>query len=134
MRSAMRSVLGLISVFVVLLLGAFCFGLAMLARIDGGSLYVPLLPVDPESAALAMAAVGCVGVGAALLALKKARLARIPLLVWSLGLALVLVAAVFRGSYQFDGLAGLGRHGWLLLGSLVVAWGSWLRYRAEPAG
>ena len=116
----MRKVLVFLAILVNLGLGVFCAGLAGLAWIDGGELSVPLLPVAPEHAATSLAAAGVFGIAASLVALHPLRLARLPMLVWSVGLLFVLTAAVFRGSYRFEGVEGLVEHALLVAGALIL--------------
>lgn len=128
----MRALIGFLSLPVVFVLGLYCLGIATLGWIDGGDMYVPLLPVAPESAATALGIAGLAGVAAPLLALKRGFGARLPLFVWSVALTLLLFAAVFRGGYKFDGLGDLANHGYLLIGALALTGCAWLRLRMRP--
>lgn len=128
----MRALIGFLSLPVVFVLGLYCLAIATLGWIDGGDMYVPLLPVAPESAATALGIAGLAGVAAPLLALKRGFGARLPLFVWSVALTLLLTAAVFRGGYKFDGLGDLANHAYLLLGALALTGCAWLRLRTRP--
>lgn len=125
----MRKVLVILAILVILGLGVFCAGLAGLAWIDGGDLSVPLLPVAPEHAATSLVAAGVFGIAASFVALLPLRLARLPMLIWSVGLLFVLTAAVFRDSYRFDGVEGLIEHALLVAGALILVLLSVLRVR-----
>lgn len=128
----MRALFGFLSVPVVFLLGLYCLGIAILGWIDGGDMYLPLLPVAPENAATALGIAGLAGIAASLFALKRGFGARLLLLVWSVGLTLVLLAAVFRAGYKFEGLEGLANHAYLSVGSLILSVCAWLRLRTRP--
>ena len=126
----MRGLLGALAILVNLCAGLFCLGLGLLGWIDGGAMIVPLMPVQPEKVASSLVSAGSFAIVASFLALNSKALLRFPMLLWSLGLIGVLVAAIFRDSYRFEGIEGLQRHGWMLLGSVVLAWASWCRWNA----
>ena len=127
----MRGLFGALAILANLCIGVFCLGLGLLGWIDGGDMGVPLVPVRAENVAAALVSAGCFAIVASLLALKSKTLLRLPMLLWSLGLIGILIAAIFRSSYHFDGIEGLQRHGWMLLGSIVLAWASWSRLKAS---
>ena len=130
----MRLLIGYFGILVVLLLGLFCSGLAVVGWAEGGDMFVPLLPVEPDSAATALGVIGFLGIGSSLAAIRRNWMARLPLFVWSLGLSLLLFAAVFRNGYAFDGIDDFRAHGWRWLGSLVLVGCTWvqLRTRRKP--
>ena len=125
----MRKLLGFLAILVNLGLSVFCAAVAGLAWIDGGEFSVPLLPVAPENAAASLMAAGVIGIASSVLAMLPRRLAGLPMLVWSVGLLFVLTAAVFRGSYRFDGVEGLIEHAFLVAGALVLVFLSSVRVR-----
>ncbi len=126
----MRTFFELLGVLANLALGLFCLALAILGWIHGGEMAVPLLPVPPESAATAMAIIGLYATLASFLAFRSGRWARLPLLVWSVGLVGVLVAAVFRSGYRFDGIEAFGEHALQILGATILLGTSYLRFRS----
>ena len=128
----MRALFGFLSIPVVFVLGLYCLGIATLGWIDGGDMYVPLLPVAPESAATALGLAGLAGIAASILALKRGFGVRLPLFAWSVLLTLLLLAAVFRGGYKFDGLGSLANHAYLFIGSVALSVSAWLRLRTRP--
>ena len=125
----MRRAFGLLSVLANLAIGLACLALGLLGRVAATEMFVPLVPLEPESVSTALMVFGAFAVGASLLAIKQGVFARLPLLVGSLLIVFVLVAAVFRSDYRFDGLEAFQRHGLLTLGSLVLAYASWVRLR-----
>ena len=126
----MRKVFESLGILVNLGLGLFCLALAALGWIEGGDLTVPLVPVASENAAAALGIAGFYAVLSCVLAFRAGRWGRLPLLVWSLGLFLVLVAAVFRGDYRFDGIEAFRQHTLLLLGAAILLCTSYLRFRS----
>ncbi len=124
----MRALFGFIGVSAGLLLGLCSLALSVLAWLEGGDLLVPLLPVEPENAAKLLGIGGVVGILASLMAIKRS-LARFLLFIWWLAVTLVLVAAVFRGGYRFDGIEDFTLHGWMLLGALILMLSSWMHLR-----
>lgn len=126
----MRTFLELLGILANLALGLFCLALAILGWIHGGEMAVPLLPVSPESAATALAITGLYASLASLLAFRSGRWARFPLLVWSVGLVVVLVAAVFRSGYRFDGIEAFGEHALQILVATILLGTSFLRFRS----
>ncbi len=130
----MRSIFGFTSVPIALLSGLFFVGLALLGFLEGGEMTLPVVPVAPESAAGALAVLGASGILAGLLALRDGKLARLLLLIWWLCVFVLLAAAVFRGSYRFDGLDDFQKHILLVLAALVLSASSWVRFRTESVG
>lgn len=126
----MRAVFEVFGILVNLGLALFCVGIAALGLIHGGEMFVPLVPVEPENVATALGVAGLVGVLVCLLAFRRGRLSRLPLLLWSLALVAVLKAAIFRGGYRFDGIESFIEHAWLIAGAAVLFVASLLRYRS----
>ena len=127
----MRGLFGVLAILGNLGIGVFCLGLGLLGWLTGGDMVVPLVPVQGEHVAASLASAGCFAIVASLLALKSKTLLRLPMLLWSLGLSAVLIAAIFRSGYHFDGIEGLQRHGWMLLTSMILLWGSWSRIQTS---
>ena len=115
-----------------LLLGLYLCGLGILGLIAGGDMFVPLVPVSPENAAVALLLLGLFAVLASLIAISGGKWLRIPLLVWAVALFLALAAAVFRSDYRFDGIESFKTHGLMLLGALVLVYASWVRFKTPP--
>ena len=127
-----RTAFGGIGAVANLLLGLFFSALGILGLIAGGDMFVPLVPVSPANAAVALLLLGLFAVIAALSAISGGKLLRIPLLVWAVALFLALAAAVFRSGYRFDGIEDFKTHGLLLLGSLLLVYASWVRFKTPP--
>ncbi len=87
-------------------------------------------PGPAKSAATALAIAGIFAVLASGLAFRPRGWARFPLVMWSLGLLAVLVAAVFRGTYRFDGIEAFGDHALLVAGATILLGSSCLRFRS----
>src|SRR5712692_1756233 len=70
------------------------------------------------------------GFVAMVLALRKGRAARFPMLLWNLLVFALLAAAPFRGQFSFQGRDQLLTGIYVLAASLLALWGSWLQWRA----
>ena len=127
-----RAAFGGIGAAANLLLGLYFCALGILGLIAAGDLFVPLVPVSPENAAVALLLLGLFAVIASLFAISGGKMLRIPLLVWAVALFLALAAAVFRSDYRFDGIEDFKTHGLLLMGSLVLVYASWVRFKTPP--
>lgn len=127
-----RTAFGGLGAVANLLLGLYLCALGILGLIAGGDMFVPLVPVSPENAAVTLLLLGLFAVVASLVAISGGKLLRIPLLVWAAALFLALAAAVFRSDYRFDGIENFKTHGLMLLGSLVLVYASWVRFKTPP--
>jgi len=70
------------------------------------------------------------GFVAMVLALRKSRAARLPMLAWNLLVCGLLVTAPFRGQFSFQGRDQLTVGLYVAGASLLALWGSWLQWRA----
>jgi len=125
----MKSIAGLLAALVHFALGLFCLGLGLLGWIEGGEMHLPLLPVEAEHAAEALAVVGAVGVCSSVLAMSRPGGRNVFLVLWSLGVTWVLVSAVFRSSYTFEDLDGFAAHVAAAVAALLLLVASWWRFR-----
>ncbi len=126
----MRALLEVLGILANLVLSLYCVGLAALGWIDGGDLLIPLLPVAPENAGTVLALAGTFGAAASWMGLRGGSRARIPLLLWSVTVLALLVAAVFRSGYRFDGTESFAHHGLLMGGAAILLVSSYSRYRS----
>lgn len=126
-------ILGYLSILTNLLLGLFLLGIGLLGALEGAALKIDLLPVAPESMSTVLMFAGLFAVVAVVLALRSGRAARSLLVLWSLLVSGVLVAAFFRPSYRFDGEEHFRTGVWVFLGSLLLLIGSYKRWKITPA-
>ncbi len=96
----------------------------------GGSVSMPLLPVDPEGTNAALAIAGIFAVVASCAAFKNSRWAAALMMLWSIALLAVLKLAVFRANYRFDGIESFVDHAWLVGGAAILLLASFARYRS----
>jgi hypothetical protein len=129
MMRLIRKLFEMLAIAVNLGLGLFSFALGILGWIAHGELHVPLVPVDPEHVATSLVVAGAFGILAACLAIRGGRWNSFLMLLWSCGVVLVLGSTVFRSDFRFNGMTGFAEHGWMFLGSLVLLYGTWLRFR-----
>ena len=113
-----------------LCLGLACMALGLLGWIDGGDMHVPLLPVEPASAATWLVGAGVFAILAVVLARGSGRWSGVPVLFWSFAVVAVLLQAVFDGAYRFDGTEDFALHSLMALGATVMLWASWLGRRS----
>ena len=125
----MKSIAGMFAALVHFALSLFCLGLGLLGWTEGGDMHVPLLPVDMEHAAVALAVVGALGVCTSVLAISRPGGRNVFLVLWSLGVTWVLVSAIFRSSYTFEDLNGFAAHVAAAGAALVLLVASWWRFR-----
>lgn len=130
----MKSLAGILCALVNLVLGLGCLALGLLGLIEGGEMNLPVFPVSGDHAAAGLTVAGGLGVMVSVMALAGSGKRSLPLVLWSAAVAGVLMAATFRSSYKFDGLEGLGLHGCLVAGSLVLLGASWWRFRGSSNG
>lgn len=128
----MKSIAGLFAALVHFALSIFCLGLGLLGWIEGGEMHVPLLPVQVDHAAVALALVGALGVCASVLAISRPGGRNVLLVLWSLGVTWVLVSAIFRSSYTFEDLDGFAAHVAAAGAALLLLVASWWRFRDSP--
>ncbi len=123
---SIRGAFGYLGVLANLLLGLFMVSLGQLGWFVGGDMHVPLIPVEAEQTAMALLVGGAVAVAVSLLAFRSTRAARLPLLLWSLAVLGVVVAAFFRADYRIDGMDGLQDYGLLVLCAALLVFFCWL--------
>ena len=79
---------------------------------------------------MAVLGAGIFAAAASVLSIGGGRWRSLPLLIWSIGLFVNIVAAVFRGNYKFDGIESFTTHAWMVLGALILLIASYLRFKA----
>ena len=126
----LRKLLEFSAIAVNLAIGGSCLALGLLGQLSGGDMFVPLIPVAPESVASALLMSGAFGILGACMAMQAGGWNRLPMVLWSVGLVLLVGSTVFRSSFRFDGLSHFTSYGWIFLASLVLLLAAWLRFRS----
>lgn len=131
--TALGRIFGYLSILANLLLALFLLGLGLIGSMAGGDMTIALLPVEPETTATALIVGGLFALVSVVLALRSGRPSRTLLVLWSLLVSGVLLAAFFRASYRFDGEEHFRMGVWIFLGSLLLLFGSFMRWKITPS-
>lgn len=126
-------ILGYLSILTNLLLGLFLVGIGLIGAMEGADMKIDLIPAAPESMATLLICAGLFALIAVALALRGGRGARSLLVLWSLAVSGVLLAAFFRASYRFEGEEHFRFGVWVFLASVLLLIGSYKRWKITPA-
>ena len=130
---ALGRILGYLSILTNLLLGLFLLGLGLLGAMEGADMEIDVIPASPESMSTVLILSGLFAIAAVVLALRNGRGARSLLVLWSLLVTSILICAFTRSSYSFDGIEHFRTGVWVFLGSLLLLFGSYKRWKITPA-
>lgn len=112
----------------VLALGLFFLALLVIPS-GQHNIELSAIPLDGSKLTYTLLAASIYAFVAMVLALRKSRLGRFPMLAWNLVAAALLLWAPLRGSFTFKNPDQVRTGAYLLLASLVALWGSWLQWR-----
>ena len=126
---AIATLLRLLAFLFNLALSLGLFFLALLVMPSGRhNIQLAAVPLVGSKLTYTLLAGSIYGFVAMVLASRKSRAARFPMLLWNLVVTGLLITAPFRGQFSFEGkdhfVAGI----YLFLASLVALWGSWLQW------
>ena len=115
-----------------LALGLGLFFLALLV-IAGGQHTIQLSAVPLKGSTLTYSLLGAsiFLFVAIVLALRKGRGARFPMLAWNILVAVLLLTAPLRSSFSFQNPDHMMTGVYVFLASLAALWGSWLQWKAR---
>jgi uncharacterized membrane protein len=123
--------LRLLALLFTLILSLFLLGVGALTLGSGETLHFDVVPLlEGDALAQALLAMGILGLTALVLLFRMKVTASWLLFMWNLGVVSVLVCAVTRSSYRFDGMDHFMNGLYLFLLALVALVGSWLQVRA----
>ena len=132
--NAVRFLFRLISYLFSLFAGLFLFGVGVIGWVAGEELHFELLPgVEPESMAVTLVGVGAFALLSLILAVRGGALGRRLLFVWNLLVFALLVCALTRPSYRFEGLEHFQQGAVLFVISMAALAGSWSAMRSAGA-
>ena len=114
--------LGYLSVLVNLVLALGLIGFGLIG--SGGDMKIDLIPVEPANMASTLLIAGLIALASVVLALRPGKLARTPLVLWSLFVAAIPICALTRSSYHFNGEEHFRNGVWLFLGTVVLLIGA----------
>ena len=126
----MRKAFEILAILVNLAIGLACLGLAVMGWTVGGSVSMPLLPVDPEGTNAALAIAGIFRSSCLVRSVQEFPLGGSSDDAVSIALLAVLKLAVFRANYRFDGIESFVDHAWLVGGAAILLLASFARYRS----
>jgi len=127
---AVKALLRLFSYLYHGLLALFLLAVSALALSSGAaSLHLDMLPWRGATLAWVLLAASLIGLIAVLLAVIRAR--SVPLFLWSLLVAGVLVQGYLFSSYRFAAGAGVRTAVYLVLGSWLALLGAWFALRSR---
>ena len=126
-----RGFFRLLAVAFTLGVSLFLLGVGLLAMGNADTLRFDVVPLlTGEALARFLAGMGILGLGALILMFRLKSLASWLLILWNLAVVSILLCAVTRPSYQFDGMDHFENGVYLFLLALAALWGSWLQLRA----
>ena len=131
--SILGRLLGYVSLLVNLALALALLVAGMIGALSGEAMKVDVIPASPESMPQVLIYSGLGGLLAVVLALRAGRVSRTLLVLWSLLATSILVCAITRPSYRFDGEEHFRLFLWVLLGSLLLLAGSVYRWKRGGA-
>ena len=123
--------LRLLALLFTLILSLFLLGVGALTLASGETLHFDVVPLlEGDVLAQALLAMGILGLIALGLLLRMKAAASWLLFLWNLGVVSVLVCALTRSSYRFEGMDHFLDGVYLSLLALAALVGSWLQVRA----
>jgi hypothetical protein len=122
----------LITIVFTLALSVFLLGVGLLAMGDADALRFDIVPLlSGNTLALALVAMGILGLAAPALLPRFKHLASWLLVLWNLGIISILICAFTRSSYRFDGMDDFTNGVYFSLVALASLLGSWFQVRAS---
>ena len=131
--SFLGRLLGFFSVLANLALGLAMLAMGLIGSLDGGPMKVGILPVAPESVATTLMLSGLGALVAVVLAIRPGRASRTPLVLWSVLVVSILICALTRPSFRFDGEEHFHQFLWSLGGAVLLLIGSIVHWKLAPA-
>lgn len=126
-----RGFFRLLAVAFTLAVSLFLLGTGLLALGNADTLRFDVVPLlTGEALARFLTGMGILGLAALVLLFRLRSLASWLLLLWNLAVVSILLCAVTRPSYQFDGMDHFVNGVYLFLLALAALWGSWFQIRA----
>lgn len=126
-----RGFFRLLAVAFTLVVSLFLLGVGLLALGNADTLRFDVVPLlSGEALARFLTGMGILGLGALVMLFRLKSLASWLLLLWNLAVVSILLCAVTRPSYQFDGMEHFVNGVYLFLLALAALWGSWFQVRA----
>lgn len=131
---AVRLLFRLISYLFTLCAGLFLFGIGFIGWTTGQEIHFELVPgVEPESMGVTLMSVGAFALLSLILTPRRRALGRRMLFAWNLLVFALLLCALTRPSYRFEGMEQFQQGALLFVVSLAALAGSWSAMRSAGA-
>lgn len=129
-----RGLLRLLAIIFNLLVGFFLFGVGFIGSLTGEELKFPLVPaVEGEALTWTLMGLGLFALAATVLSLARSKAARMLMLLWNLLVVSLLICALTRTSYRFDGPEDFRNGAIFFAVALLALWGAWAQMKAVPS-
>jgi hypothetical protein len=127
---AMGAVLRFVAFGFNLVLALWVFLLALVVFSSGRhNIHLATVPLAGQNLTLLLLLASIYAFVAMVLALRRGRWVRLPMLLWNLVVALLLVTAPLRGGFSFQGKDQLMFGASLGTAALLALWGAWWQWR-----
>lgn len=129
-----RGLLRLLAIVFNLIVGFFLFGVGFIGSLTGETLNFPLIPgVEGEALTWTLMGLGLFALAATVLSLVRSKVIRLLMVLWNLLVVSLLICAMTRSSYRFDGPEDFRNGAIFLAVSLLALWGAWAQMKAVPS-
>ena len=113
-----------------LVVALWAFLLALVVFSSGRhNIQLSIVPLTGKNLTLVLLLASIYAFVAMVLALRRGRWVRLPMLLWNLVVAGLLVTTPMRGGFSFQGKEQLAFGVYLGVAALVALWGAWLQWR-----
>jgi hypothetical protein len=128
--SILRGLLRLLAFVFNIAAGFFLFAVGFVGSLAGENIHFPLIPsVEGETLKWTLMGLGLFALGSTFLALFPSKLVRLLMVLWNLLVVGLLICAVTRASYRFDGMDHFRQGALLLAVALLALWGAWAQMK-----
>lgn len=134
--SILRGLLRLLAFVFNIATGLFLFGVGFIGSLAGEDVQFPLVPVmEGETLKWTLMGLGLFALASTVLALLPVKPLRLLMVLWNLLVVGLLICAVTRSSYRFDGMGHFRQGAIVFAISLLALWGAWAQMKgaARPA-
>lgn len=128
--SILRGLLRLLAFVFNIATGLFLFGVGFIGSLAGEDVQFPLVPVvEGETLKWTLMGLGVFALASTVLALLPVKPLRLLMVLWNLLVVGLLICAVTRSSYRFDGMEHFRQGAIVFAISLLALWGAWAQMK-----
>lgn len=129
--SFLRGLLRLLAFVFNIVVGFLLFGIGFVGSLAGEDMHFPLVPaVEGEALKWTLMGLGLFALLSTLLALLPSKPIRFLMLLWNLLVVALLICALTRTSYRFDGMEHFQRGAIFFAVAVLALWGAWSQLKA----